>query len=491
MKYSKLGLLAVAMMICGTSQAEVALKIARGERDTVYQKKHYVVGVTNPGNKATVNGTQVKVYKTGSFGAELELKEGVNTISVVVNGGAEQKEKTFDVFYATERPKRLVSMEQAKKELEKSTLKERDFYAKSKQGAYLQYGDGDDRLGGSKMGYVDADIVFHVVGEKGGLYKVQLSQNRYAFMEKDYLEPTNEVTEEVNTGSWHVSNKGKYDQVSISLPKRLPYHYWSELDPSRICVDVFGAMDNSNWMTQSGDTEMIDYVDFKQVDSDVYRVIIKLKQEYSWGYSIGYNGSNLTIAVKHAPNPTLKGLVVGLDAGHGGQYPGAISASGMTEKEVNLALINEVKALLEAKGAKVVMSRDGDQGPSMSERKKTFKDANVDLMISIHNNSGGSPLTEMGSCTTYKHISNRALAAKMQNRLLELGHRNFGLIGNFNFSLNSPTEYPNVLLEVLFMSSLPEEEKLADTEYRKKIAKQVVLGLEDYLKDVRNSQSKK
>ena len=64
------------------------------------------------------------------------------------------------------------------------------------------------------------------------------------------------------------------------------------------------------------------------------------------------------------------------------------------------------------------------------------------------------------------------------------------MVGNFNFSLNGPTEYPNVLLEVLFMSSLPEEEKLADMNYRRKIAKQVVAGLEDYLKTVKEAEKK-
>ena len=242
-------------------------------------------------------------------------------------------------------------------------------------------------------------------------------------------------------------------------------------------------MDNSNWITQLEDTKMVDYVDFRQVESDVYRVIIKLKEKYSWGYSVGYEDTNLVIKVKHAPKYSLKGLVVGLDAGHGGKHPGAISPSGLKEKDVNLSMVNEVKVLLESRGAKVVLSRDEDQEPSMAERKKTFKDAEVDLMISIHNNSGGSPLVEMGSCTAYKHIVNRDLATAMQRRLMGLGHKNFGVIGNFNFSLNAPTEYPNVLLEVLFMSSLPEEERLAKKEYHKKVAKQVVLGLEDYLKD--------
>ena len=488
MKYSKIALAAIALAMCGSAQARVDLKIVRGDRDTVYSKNHYVVGVTNPGNRAFVNGNKVKVYKTGSFGTAVELKEGDNEISVTVDDTMGEVEQILKVYYSTNRPEKLYTSREAKKELEKEVLKPRSFYAVSTPGAYLQYGDGDDRLGGSKMGYVTDGIVFKVVGEKGGLYKVQLSERRYAFMEKEYLKPTDEETSVVNTGSWRVSNKGEYDQVYIGLPKRLPYHYWSELDPTRICLDIYGAMDNSNWMTQYYDTEMIEYVDFNQVESDVYRVIIKLKEKYAWGYSVEYSGTNLVINVNHAPAPQLKGLVVGLDAGHGGKHPGAYSPSGLKEKDINLSIVQELKALLEAKGAQVVMSRDGDEGPTMGERKKKFKDAGVDLMISVHNNSGGSPLVEMGSCTAYKHISDRALAVAMQKRLVEMGHKNFGVIGNFNFSLNAPTEYPNVLLEVLFMSSLPEEEKLADPAYRKKIAKQVVLALEDYLNEVKASK---
>lgn len=488
MKKGRIGMVLLMGVMCGTVSAEVPLEIVRGGRDTVYQQKHYVVGVTKAGNTATVNGETAKVYKTGSFAAELNLKEGANEVEVVVSDGAEKAVKKLNIFYAKQRPAKLMTLEQAKQQLDKSVLKPCDFNAISKEGAYIQYGDGDDRLGGSKMGFVDAGIVFKVIGEKGGLCKVQLSQNRYAYMPKEYLEPSSEKVQTVNTGSWFVGKDGKYDRISLSLPCRLPYHYWTELDPTRICVDVFGAMDNSNWITQLNDTEMVDYVDFKQVDSDVYRMIIKLKGDYAWGYSVAYEKNNLVVKVKHAPALTLKGMKIGLDAGHGGKHPGAISASGLREKDVNLSMVNEVKALLEAKGATVVLSRDADQDMTMADRKKVFKDAEVDLMISIHNNSGGSPLVEMGSCTAYKHVVNRELAAKMQNRLTELGHKNFGLIGNFNFSLNAPTEYPNVLLEVLFMSSLPEEEKLADKSYHKKVAKQVVLALEDYLKDVKKSQ---
>ena len=73
-------------------------------------------------------------------------------------------------------------------------------------------------------------------------------------------------------------------------------------------------------------------------------------------------------------------------------------------------------------------------------------------------------------------------------RMLELGYENYGLTGNFNFSLNMPTEYPNALVECLFMSSLPDEEMLADPATHKKIAEKVVAGLEDYLQQVAESK---
>ena len=145
MKCFKLGLVAMAMMLCGSAQAKVDLKIVRGEVDTVYNKTHYVVGVTNVGNRAYVNGDRVHVYKTGSFAAAVELKEGPNTISVIVDDTMGEVEKILNVYYSTNRPEKLFTSRQAKKELQRSKMKKRDFNAVSKKGAYLQYGDGDDR----------------------------------------------------------------------------------------------------------------------------------------------------------------------------------------------------------------------------------------------------------------------------------------------------------------------------------------------------------
>ena len=144
--------------------------------------------------------------------------------------------------------------------------------------------------------------------------------------------------------------------------------------------------------------------------------------------------------------------------------------------------IRETAALEDPTG--VVLSRTDDSNLSMVQRKQIFRDANIDLLVSIHNNAGGSPLVPMGTSTYYKHIANRELAATLLKHMLELNVPRYGLTGNFNFSLNAPTEYPNALVECLFMSSLPDEEMLADPATHKLIAEKVVDGLEEYLQKV-------
>lgn len=476
--------LAIASSIAAFAVAP-SLKITQGKKESTTKEQHTIVGITEPGNKAFINGNEVQVYNTGSFGGTITLNEGNNTIIVTTKNASEENSQQFNVNY-----KKIDNTSRQPNEAVPSNISPISpaLSIKTLQGAYLQYGDGNDRLGGSKMGYLDAGISLKTIGQIGDLYAVQLSKNRVAYIPKEYVAETLDRAKTENSSSWVISQDNKTDRISISLPSRHPYQSWTQLDPTTICVDIFGVTNNSNWITQRGDLGMIDHVEWQQVDCDVLRVIIKLKEKYSWGYSIAYKGNSLVVNVKHTPSLSLKDLTIGLDAGHGGKYPGAISNTGLKESDINLDIVLRIKKILEKKGAKVVLSRDSDVDLTMSQRKEIFLKGNVDLMMSVHNNAGGSPLNEMGTSTYYKHISNRDLAQCVLKRMLDLGVKDFGLTGNFNFSLNAPTEYPNMLLEALFMSSLPEEELLADPDYRQRIAEQAVKGIEDYLKLVKKSQ---
>ena len=461
------------------AQNSLNLKVVRGGQDTVRTSSINIIGVTEPGAEVTINNEPVKVYKTGSFGIQLKLTEGDNPVSISAVKGRERTLIDRNIYYST------VPMRQGP--ILVIVPIDTTFYVTTKENAWFNYGEGTDRLGGAKISNLCGGITLKVCQIYGDLYKVALSDNRYAYIPKSLCDVTDKAPIQSLTGSWYVSNTGTHDKVSVSLASKLPYIIDDKGYPSRIEVDIYGAKCNSNWITQMLDLKMIESVDLEQIDSDVFRVIIYLKKEHGWGYYVTYERNNLAIYVKHEPELTLKGMLIGLDAGHGSSAVGAISPSGLTENEINMDMVYRLKRLLEKEGARVVLSRkDINSDLGQAERKEFFISNGVDMAFSVHCNAGGSPFTPMGTSTYYKQFNDRDLAKSVLERMLELGMPNYGLVGNFNFSQNAVTHYPNILVETLFMSSLPDEELLADPNYREQMMKKVVAGIKDYLKQCRS-----
>lgn len=484
--------LAIFISLSVFTQEKASLRIVRGKVDTVTTKTHYIVGVAEKGSQILINEQPVKQYKTGSFGIKLNLTEGDNFVDVEAVIDDIKETERFSIYY--------------KKPAPKVANKVPGTYTAplvvTKKGAYLNYGGGKDRLGGAKINFLAEGIRMELLGIDNNLYKVKLSENRYAYIPKQFADilPIGEEPPFSITGSWSVSNSGNADKVRVSLEDKQPYIIYSEPELNQLIVDIHGVACNSNWITQYLDLEAIEYVHLNQKESDVLSVIIKLKDKYSWGYSVDYAGNALEVTVNHTPDvlksksrvksrTSLKGLYIGLDAGHGGTSTGAISPSGIKEKDLNLSMVYMLKEEIEKRGGKVLLSRADDTNISIQERIEMFKEAGVHMAVSVHCNAGGSPLQPMGTSTYYRHIEYRPLAQDVLKRLLELNLNNFGMIGNFNFSLIAPTEYPSILVETLFMSSLPDEEQLASPEFQKKMMNKVALGLEDYITKVRKSFS--
>ncbi|MBO7269600.1 MAG: N-acetylmuramoyl-L-alanine amidase, partial [Bacteroidales bacterium] len=153
---------------------------------------------------------------------------------------------------------------------------------------------------------------------------------------------------------------------------------------------------------------------------------------------------------------------------------------------MNLDMAYQLKGLLEKQGAKVVLSRDSDVGMTIRERQDKFIAEKCDIVVSIHCNAGGSPLSTLGTSTYYRYNVYKPLAADILGYLLQMKDvKNFGMVGNFNFSLSAITDFPCVLVETLFISSLQEEEMLADPSFRKAMMENVAKGLTDYIKECR------
>jgi N-acetylmuramoyl-L-alanine amidase len=66
--------------------------------------------------------------------------------------------------------------------------------------------------------------------------------------------------------------------------------------------------------------------------------------------------------------------------------------------------------------------------------------------------------------------------------MLELGLKEYGNVGSFNFALSGPTEYQNCLVEVAFLSNREDEKKILSTSFQKAVAKKIVEGVKLYAK---------
>jgi N-acetylmuramoyl-L-alanine amidase len=79
--------------------------------------------------------------------------------------------------------------------------------------------------------------------------------------------------------------------------------------------------------------------------------------------------------------------MVAIDAGHGGFDPGTVSASGIAEKSVALAVAQRLAAALEARGIDCELTRNDDGFLSLAQRTELANRAHADLFVSIHLNS--------------------------------------------------------------------------------------------------------
>lgn len=356
---------------------------------------------------------------------------------------------------------------------------------------YLKYGPGIDRLGGAKMTYLDTAIVLQVVDSLKEDYIVRLAGNHHAFLPKENVKLRGDIVKKTYslTSSWGVYGDEKQDYVTIGLEERLPYQSMQLTDPSRIVVDIYGATGNTNWITQLKSAKEVTNVYHEQLEDNLFRVTIQLKHRQNWGYSIYYKNNTLVIKVNRQPERVyLRNLKIAIDAGHGGSNSGATGIkTGTREKDYNLQIAKYLERELKRKGAEVVMTRSEDIDISMLDRTLLLREAKPDLMISIHHNAS-SNLNAKGASTYYRYLGFKPLSVAILNRMLDLELHDFGNIGSFNFSLNGPTEYPNCLAEVAFMSNEADEKRIIDPRFQKEVAKKIRLGVTDWVRTARRNR---
>ncbi len=170
----------------------------------------------------------------------------------------------------------------------------------------------------------------------------------------------------------------------------------------------------------------------------------------------------------------FNGITIVLDAGHGGRDGGSVGVNGTVEKEINLKYVMALKDKLVQNGYKVVLTRKTDDGlyaplaankkqSDMNERLRIIKQANPNLLVSVHMNSFKSGLAK--GATTYYRKGDEA--SKKCGDLIQKSMQTYcgarsetAKVGDY-FMVNS-SYYTAVLIECGFLSN-PEEEKMLNT----------------------------
>ncbi len=168
------------------------------------------------------------------------------------------------------------------------------------------------------------------------------------------------------------------------------------------------------------------------------------------------------------PTPGLTGKIIALDAGHGGTSSGAVNQIDNTlvqEKDVNLAVVYELKSMLEESGAIVVLTRKGDE--TIDSRKDRVDMANAecnaiaqrkcDILVSVHHN-GSTDSNHDGTLVIYTQKGDVPLAQKLHNSLLPLTGNDKGYL-NGGYGMTVYGNLVSVITEAYYITNDSEAEQ--------------------------------
>ncbi len=354
------------------------------------------------------------------------------------------------------------------------------------------------RLGAPIRNELPSDVILKSTGIFGGYYRIRLSDTEEGYINHEFVKemPSNTILPSYFINPITSSSTETADIVRIPYLENIPFDVYPDPEQNRITINLYGVKTSSTWIIHRNDLRYIQEITWQQTSKETYKIYVNLKTSKIWGYDLKVNGKELVFRIKYPPiynvenKLPLKGIKFSLEAGHGGSNSGAVSLSGIKEKDINLKLTKLLESILKKNGAEVLLSRDSDKDMLLLEKRDIATNSDANIHISIHANSSDPEnefLGASGTCTFYHNPFWAKLAEKIFYRMTELGFKPFGSVGSFNYRVTRMSEMPSILVEQAFMSNAEDEEKLADDNFRMKMAEKIYSGIIDYLKYMKNN----
>ena len=321
-------------------------------------------------------------------------------------------------------------------------------------------------------------------------------------------------------------------EISFILENVAFIKSYSLESPSRIVLDVFDSK------LKSDIDEVYNYPVKKiraSTDKNITRIVIDLYEYVYWKKPIQTKTDNgvllsLEITKTKKLKTNMRDIIVAIDAGHGGKYPGAVGTNNILEKDVTLLIAKQLaRTLKDTEGFSPLMIRAGDETVSLNDRYQIARRNAADIFISIHADGfrlssvkGASVFiwSEEASSTVARNLSDAKrkriqadiknlkiydfdedAARKMYPEIYQAKIQESKMLGTkvldqlkkdpatkihkknveyADFRVLKSIDIPSILVESGFLTNPEDAERLKTMEGRRMIARSIFVGIYNY-----------
>lgn len=367
-----------------------------------------------------------------------------------------------------------------------------------------------------------------------------------------------------------LSHSSANTRLVIDLSEKSNHHLFTLKNPDRLVIDLSNTIQSTPLIVPNLGNSPINKIRHAQKDNKTLRIVLDLKKPLKSSSQSLANPHRLVIdlydsspmpkvttaitqpkiepsspSVKTPITPPLKteqippkviisianmprrNIIIAIDAGHGGQDPGASGRGGTKEKTVVLAIAKRLAKLVNAEpGMKAYLTRDSDIFISLRQRIKRARKHNADMFISIHADAfknkkarGASVfvLSERGASSeaaqwladkensadlaggislegkddllasvlldlsqTASLEASLEVANTVLSGLKRVGNVHKKHVGSASFVVLKSPDIPSILVETAFISNPTEERKLKTSSHQNKLARAMMSGIRNY-----------
>jgi N-acetylmuramoyl-L-alanine amidase len=326
-----------------------------------------------------------------------------------------------------------------------------------------------------------------VTGERDGFTRVRLDPEQEVWVRSaDVHAAPHGATLARRARAPRIVSTPQSVDVVVPLSARPPLLV--EEDPDGFVLTLYGTrLGTGGSRTARGNAyTLVHDVSAFSVTDDRVQIRIRTAPE-PFGYAVDWEGGAVVLRVRRAPpvrgGTPLVGLTVAVDAGH--PPGGATGPTGLQEASVTLAVARQLRRDLEARGARVVLTRDGAGAVELEARVRHARVADAHAMVSVHVDSRPGqtdPYLGAGTRTFFLNSASRTLARAVQAGMVQRLRLSDGGVVHRDFAVLRSTWMPTILCEGAVIILPEHEAALRDPRFQAAYAKGIADGLEEFFR---------